>query len=133
MKKIIVITVVTGILMIGACVKDTTVIIPKAASTLVITKTVSFKTDLVPIFSSSCAISGCHVTGGHAPDLEATDAYSALMDGNFINKAAPSSSVVYERLNGKLTPQMPLNAPGSDPGGLNELLLAWITQGANNN
>ncbi len=133
MRKLIVITGVIGILSIGSCVKDTTVIIPKSATAVVITKTVSFKTDLVPLFKSSCALSGCHVTGAHTPDLEAEDAYNALMNGNFIDKATPADSKVYERLTGKLTPGMPLNAPGSDPGNINELLLAWIKQGAKNN
>ena len=133
MKKIIVITVALVIIMIGACVKDTTVIIPKAEVTVAITKTVSFSKDLVPIFKSSCALSGCHVTGAHAPDLEVEGAYKSLMSGNFINVESPKSSTIYQRLTGKITPGMPLNAPGSDPQQLNELLLAWITQGAKNN
>ena len=28
---------------------------------------VSFKTDLMPVFNSSCAKAGCHLIGGHKP------------------------------------------------------------------
>ncbi len=133
MKKRIVTVAVLGIIMMVGCEKDTTVIIPKNPEAAKISRTVSFSKDLVPIFKSDCALSGCHVTGGHAPDLEAEDAYSSLMKGNFINKAAPESSIIYERLTGKLTPGMPMKAPGSDPLQIEELFLAWASQGALNN
>lgn len=133
MKKIIITTVVLGIIVMIGCEKDTTVIIPKNPEAVKITRTVSFSKDLVPIFKTSCALSGCHVAGGHAPDLDAEKAYSSLMNGNYINKASGSSSVLFERLTGKISPGMPLSAPGSDPGQIEELLLAWITQGAKNN
>jgi hypothetical protein len=133
MKKKIIIVVALGIILIGGCEKDTTVIIPKNPAATVITRTVSFSKDLQPIFSSSCAISGCHVEGGQTPNLASGSAYGSLINGSFLNKSAPASSTIYERLIGKITPAMPLNAPESDPGQIEELLLAWITQGAKNN
>ncbi|MGZ8557036.1 MAG: hypothetical protein ACXWWC_01815, partial [Chitinophagaceae bacterium] len=30
-------------------------------------KQVSFKTELAPLFNTSCALAGCHVSGAHKP------------------------------------------------------------------
>ena|ERR1035437_2284111 len=118
------------VILISGCRKDTTVIIPLKPPG--ITRAVSFSKDLVPIFSTNCALSGCHAGGGHAPDLESDKAYNSLTNGNFINKTAPESSIIYERLTGKLTPSMPMGA-APNPSNIEGLLLAWIKQGAKKN
>jgi hypothetical protein len=123
------IVIVIIIVMIG-CQKNTTVTIPKAAQT--VTKTVIFSKDIIPILSTDCALSGCHVSGGHAPNLTAASAYNSLIGGSFINKTEPANSIVYMRLTGKLTPAMPLGKE-ANPSNIEGLMLAWITQGANNN
>jgi hypothetical protein len=109
------------------CYKDKTVIFDTGAE---ITRTVSFASDIIPIFTKSCSLSGCHVSGGHVPDLSASNAYNSLKVGNYYNTTSPESSTIYLWLTGKKTTQMP-------PGGLNKdynaLVLAWIKQGANNN
>jgi hypothetical protein len=114
---------------LSGCVKDDTLYIPLAPSS--ITKKVSFAKDLVPIFTSNCAISSCHAKGGHAPDL-ADDPFNALMEGGYIKKSAPESSVLYQRLTGKLSPSMPLGKK-ANPSNIEGLLIAWIKQGALNN
>jgi hypothetical protein len=48
------------LLMVG-CYKNSTVI-PEGGDE--VTRTVSFSNDIVPIFNSSCNISGCHNSGG---------------------------------------------------------------------
>jgi len=95
-----------------------------------ITGDISFADDVVPIFNESCALSGCHATGGQAPDLTAANAFTSLSNGGYIDVTAPESSVLYEWLTGVRTPAMPLS--GSDPT-INAKILAWITQGAQNN
>ena len=126
--------ILSGILLVTGlvgCKKDTTVVVAPYST---VTTPVSFASQLIPLFASNCALSGCHVTtGGHAPDLTAMNAYNSLMTGGFINTTTPSASIIYLRLTSQISPGMPLTAPGSDPGGINELTVAWIKQGAKNN
>ena len=129
MKRIIIVVTVLSGLFVAQCSKnDTLTIKPSKAA---ITRAVSFKGDLVPLFAKNCAVAGCH--DSRTPVLTAAQAYNSLINGSFVNTKTPASSIIYERLTVKLTPGMPYNAPGSDPGQINELVLAWITQGAKNN
>ena len=131
MKKIIITTLSLGMLLMDSCVKDTTLIIKKEPAP--ITKTVYFSKDLVPIFSKNCAVSGCHATGGQKPDLSADKAYSSLMnDPDFVNIKDPTSSELYGRLTGKITPAMPMGK-ANNPSNINSLVLAWMKQGAKKN
>lgn len=135
MKKTRIITIAIGMAaismaLIQGCTKDTTVVLKPTEA---VTRPVSFSADLIPLFSKNCAISGCHVAGAHAPDLSSANAYTALTSGDFINKGNPQASILYRRLDGELTPAMPLTSPGSDPDEINELVLGWIMQGALNN
>jgi hypothetical protein len=118
------------VIAISGCQKDTTVYIPLAPPA--VTKSVSFSKDLVPIFTANCAKSGCHVAGGHVPDLTAANAYTSLISNSLINKDAPTSSVIYERLTGKLSPSMPIGG-AANPSNIEGLLLTWIKQGAKKN
>ncbi len=113
--------------LLPGCYKDKTVILDSGPA---ITRTVTFSNDIIPIFNKSCSLSGCHTTGGKAPDLSAANAYNSLKIGNYLNTGNPEGSQLYLWLTGKKSTQMP-------PGGLNKdynaLVLAWIKQGANNN
>jgi hypothetical protein len=129
MKKIIIITFSLFVLLIAGCKKDITLIIQN--ETVPVTDTVSFSKDLVPLFSKNCALSGCHATGGHAPNLMADNAYNSLMS-KYVDIKTPENSILYERLTGKLSPSMPMGRT-NNPSNINSLVLAWITQGAKNN
>jgi hypothetical protein len=131
MKTIVPIAVIFVILLLvsQSCTDNTTLVVDNSPA---VTKTVSFSSDIIPIFNSSCSLSGCHSSGGKAPDLTATKAYSSLTIGNYLNLAAPEQSVLYLYLTGKKSPQMPLGA-AANPSNLNNLVLAWIKQGAKNN
>lgn len=96
-----------------------------------ITETMSFTNDILPIFSKSCALSGCHVPGGKNPDLSAANAYQALKDGGYIKANDPDNSVLMLWLNGKKSPVMPLGAGPDD--NINAKIYAWINQGAQKN
>jgi len=108
------------------CYYDKTVLIEEE----VVTGDVSFSKDVIPLFNAGCNISGCHNTGGTAPDLTADKAFNALTNGNYINVSAPESSELYQWLTGKRSLPMPLSGPDAT---LNATVLAWIKQGARNN
>jgi hypothetical protein len=113
---------------IASCTKTTTVPIDNSPA---ITKTVSFSKDIQPILTKSCALSGCHA-GTISPDLSAATAYTALINGNLVDKATPANSLVYLWLTGKEAIAMPAGA-ANNPSNINALVLAWIKQGAKNN
>lgn len=90
---------------------------------------VSFSKDILPIFTT-CAHSGCHVTGGKKPDLTAANAYASLQSGNYINTADPANSELYLWMSGKKALTMPPDGADSKD---NAKVLDWIKQGAKNN
>lgn len=114
-----------SVLLLG-CYKNKTVNIDAPA----ITRTVTFSQDIIPIFNKSCNLSGCHNSGGQAPNLTSSAAYNALSIGNYINKTSPESSFIYLKMTGKKGTVMPVGGMNKD---YNALILAWIKQGANNN
>jgi hypothetical protein len=117
---------IAAIVFSGGCYKSSTVFLGPAE----VTKDVSFATDLLPIFETRCALSGCHNAGGQVPTLTPSRAYDALLEEDLINFETPESSELYDWLTGKLQPAMPFG--GSDPD-INALVLAWLKQGAKNN
>jgi hypothetical protein len=91
------------------------------------TDSISFKTNIIPIFNKSCNISGCH-DGTISPNLTAANAFQSLMSNDYINKQAPATSSFYLKIT---------TGTMSDKGGITltdkALILKWIEQGANNN
>jgi hypothetical protein len=131
-KEILIIAwavITTVIVGLSGCAKDDTVTV---GNSVLVTKTVSLTTDLVPLLTANCAKSGCHVKGSIAPDLEAGTAYDQLNSLGLISTSTPASSVIYQYMIGAKTPAMPLNGT-ANPGNINGYMLAWITQGAKNN
>ncbi len=129
-NKIKIPVIILSVLFIAGCAKDSTLIVKLKDE--VVTKTVYFNKDLVPLFTANCAVSGCHNAGGKAPDLTAAKAYTSLMNGKYIDTSVPENSKLYKFLTGALSPAMPMGKP-TNPGGLNALTLAWIKQGAKKN
>ena len=116
-----------GTILLGTgCYKDKTVTVDAP----VITRTVSFSQDIIPIFNSSCNGSGCHTSGGQTPNLGAATAFNALTTGSYLNVDAPDKSLIYLKLTGQKGTVMPVSGSNKD---YNALILAWITQGAKNN
>jgi len=116
-----------AVLILSGCYKNKTVIFDTGEE---VTRTVSYTGDILPIFNGTCSVSGCHNTGGKAPDLSAANAYNSLMGGNYINISDPLNSEVYLWMTGKKGSPMPLSGSNKD---YNALVLAWLKQGANNN
>lgn len=116
----------TLLLLVG-CYKDKTVIFDTGDE---VTRPVSFAADILPIFNKSCNGSGCHIASGIKPDLSASNAFTVLTNGNYLNTATPESSVLYLWMAGKKSTAMPTSGINKD---YNALVLAWIKQGAQNN
>jgi hypothetical protein len=130
-KKIINISAVLwALFFMAGCAKDTTyTILPQPVA---VVNTVYFSKDLLPIITKSCAVSSCHASGGQKPDLSTDNAYNALINGKYIDLGTPTNSIIYERLTGKLSPSMPMGQ-ATNPSNINNLMLAWIKQGAKKN
>jgi len=95
---------------------------------------VSFSKDIIPILSSSCAISGsCHV-GATSLNLQTNfdsdSAYYTIMHKNLVSTSNPASSLLYAEV---AEGQMPLAPYAPLPASQQALILDWITQGALNN
>ncbi len=115
------------LIMVG-CSKTTTVVMDSGTA---VTTTVQFTKDIVPILAKNCAVTGCH-NGSVKPNLTSALAYNSLVSGGYTNTGNPPQSEVYLWLTGKKSATMPLGAP-NNPSNINQLMLAWIKQGAKNN
>ena len=92
----------------------------------------SFSADISPILTNRCAIPGCHVAGGpHGVDLRTYDTLSAGGDGGAIVAAgnAKESEIVKQIVQGRMPP------PPAEPleAAQTQLIIDWITEGAENN
>ena len=116
------------LLILSGCYKTTTLVVNPGAG---ITTEMSYATDINPIFTKSCALSGCHVAGGKAPDLTKDNSYKSLTGGGYVKAGDPDNSDLILWLTGKKSPVMPLGA-GPDQE-INAKVYAWIKQGAKNN
>lgn len=91
-----------------------------------IPEVVSFETDIVPLFEAGCNSNVCH-GGGKDPDLRPDKAYNSLLSGGYVDVANPEQSSIYTSvITGGSMAQY--SQPGDE-----ELILAWIEQGALNN
>ena len=91
-----------------------------------IPETVSFSNDIMPIFNNGCNTNVCHGSGGEPPDLSEGNAYNALLDGAYVDTINPEASILYTSMNSGS--MVPYTSPGDD-----DIVLAWIQQGAKNN
>ncbi len=89
---------------------------------------VSFATQIAPIFSASNKCTQCHKSGGIAtPDLSnTTTVYSQIVPA-YVNTASPSTSKIYINASSGNHNNVKVSATQA------QLILTWITEGANNN
>jgi hypothetical protein len=86
---------------------------------------VCFDTEVLPIFTNSCAISGCHTGNGEAmPLTRYTEISRGVVAGN------PEASKIYKAITStwgenKMPPSQPLSADNRT------IIRLWIEQGAN--
>jgi len=129
-KKIAILLSLFALIMfaITGCYKTSTIVVNPGSS---ITQAMSFKTDILPLFTTSCTKAGCHVAGAKNPDLTEANAYKSLVDGSYIKANDPDNSLLMLWLNGKKSPVMPMGAGPDEK--INAKIYAWIKQGAKNN
>ena len=128
MKRLIMysglIFMVLGVSLIG-CYKD--VILPEAAvDPDGPPQAVSFKNVVAPLVNAQCALSGCHVTGGHQPFMTTDIAYQQIVNGGFVNTLLPKESIIYKMINGEMQQYIP---SATD----RQKIYDWIRNGAPNN
>ena len=127
MKKLLIyagLIVATGFVLAG-CYKD--VILPDA----VVDpdgppQAVSYNTELKPLFNSSCALTGCHVSGAHKPYMTADVSYLQIVNGGFVNTIIPKESILYQKINGEMKEYIPSAVN-------RQKVYDWIRNGAPNN
>ena len=86
---------------------------------------VCFSSDVLPLYQSYCAQTGCHNSVSKR-DGVVTDSYSNIMRGISANK--PNSSKYYTVIGGK----MPPNGSAQMSAAQKAIILNWINQGATN-
>ncbi len=128
MKKLIILyaglILGTGVVLSG-CYKD--VILPESAvDPDGPPQAVSFKTELVPMLNTKCALSGCHVSGAHKPYLNTAISYQEIVNGGFVNTLVPKESTLYKMINGEMKEYIPSAAD-------RQKIYDWIRNGALNN
>ena len=127
MKRVIIYMGISLALAIGitGCYKD--VIFPETvADPDGPPQSVSFKDQLAPLFNSSCALVGCHVSGGHKPYMATGISYQEIVNGGFVNTIIPKESILYKMINGEMKEYIP---SASD----RQKVYDWIRNGAPNN
>ncbi len=87
---------------------------------------VSYNTELKPLFNSSCALAGCHVSGAHKPYLNADVSYLQIVNGGFVNTVIPKESILYQKINGEMKEFIPSAVN-------RQKVYDWIRNGAPNN
>ena len=87
---------------------------------------VSYKTDLMPLFNTKCALAGCHVSGAHKPFLNEAVSYQEIVNGGFVNILIPKESILYKMVNGDMSQYMPAKSD-------RQKVYDWIRNGAPNN
>jgi hypothetical protein len=97
--------------------------------------TVSFSTQVQPIFTANCTIN-CHSPGGIAGFLNLTtgNSFASLLLSTppRVIAGSSASSLLYRRITGVVLPQMPLDLPPLSAAD-QTLIKNWIDQGAANN
>lgn len=88
----------------------------------------SFKSDVVPVFTKSCALASCHASGFQQPDLTPSNAYKSLFSMSLVDTIQPDQSALYKII----TPGGIMNTylPSAFD---QQTILYWIKQGAKNN
>ena len=94
--------------------------------------TVYFVQQVLPIFQSSCAMSGCHNTSSHKEGI-ILDSYSNIIATGGIRISNPSNSKVYRVMLNNGEDQMPPFPAAPVGSGQTAAILKWIQQGARDN
>ena len=120
------------IALLFSCKKDPSPATVNANSQQQLPAVVSFSANIVPVFNNFCISSGCHAASSPAAglDLTSASAYGSLMAKHETYTVNPSGSNLYIEISNGEMPK----PPAANLSSYNQqLILKWITQGANNN
>jgi len=94
---------------------------------------ISYNALIQPLFDKGCALSGgCHAGEFPAADLS-LESYLRLTDRvGIVVPGSPDESVLQLRIEGRITPRMPLNRPALTDNQI-QGIRRWILEGAVNN
>jgi hypothetical protein len=107
------------------CYKD--VILPEvAANPDGPPQAVSYNAELKPLFNSSCALVGCHVSGAHHPYMTSDLSYLEIVNRGYVNTLVPKESILYDKINGEMKEFIPSATN-------RQKVYDWIRNGAPNN
>jgi hypothetical protein len=93
---------------------------------------VSYNNHVQPLFDRTCAISGCHAGATPTADLSLESYDRTMARIGIVVPTEPDASILVMRIEGDLTPRMPLNRT---PLNANQIagIRRWILEGAQNN
>ena len=84
MKLFSVFIIAAGLTLVAACTKDVGPNPDLVVKTTSVCDSVTFTTDIKPIITTYCAVSGCHVAGAQAPNLSDDTELKTQADGGRI-------------------------------------------------
>ena len=125
MKNLILISFLA--LLLGSCTYKITE--PEKGPVINPTDTVSFQTQIIPIFNDNSNCVSCHKAGGQSPDLTPSAAYAELNSKGLVTPNDPTTSKIYTYIE----PAGPSHTWKKYTDSEAQLINIWITQGANNN
>lgn len=88
-------------------------------------ETVSFASDVLPIFTSNCAT--CHATRN--PVLTNSEAYNSIANAKYVNVTTPSSSYLIEHVGPDATTHTQKHLTTAQA----QVIMTWMAEGAKNN
>jgi hypothetical protein len=121
MKKVLTWAGIVAALQLGACTYDVVEVNP--CDDQPVNRAISYRTDIVPILATTCALPGCHVTGFSRGD------FTGYAD---VRKKADSGILEYKVTSGEM-PHPYTKGPKSLTACQIETITRWVRQGAPNN
>jgi hypothetical protein len=94
--------------------------------------TVYFQQQVLPIFISNCALSGCHDGTTNQEGVNLTN-YNSIVSTGDVRAGRPESSEIWEMINESEDERMPPVPRNSLTATQKSLIYKWILQGAKNN
>lgn len=93
---------------------------------------VSYSQHVQPLFNQTCALSGCHDDATAQRGLSLTSYTNLTTHPGTVVPGDPDASILYLRITGQISPQMPLNRPPLNQN-QQQGIRTWIEEGAENN
>ena len=108
---------------------------PNSSSIVFPDANISYSKYIDPLFQQRCALGGCHAGSTPQASLDLTPpSYNNLMNHQprLVNPSASNNSLLAQRIDGRLAPQMPFNLSPLTSNQINGIK-KWIDEGARNN